>query len=144
MFSHNSYLLLGELAQVGINIPFLIKNGYELMKCNYSFHKDVDVKGQVQTRARGGVVDMTISGVPTDELIEWSLNPRRYKDGAIVFCDDTGLVLEKITFTHAACVSMCLNFIATGKSYTSVDLILNMASMSIGTTTYNSEWINID
>lgn len=102
MFSYSSFLLLGTLAQEGINIPFLTKNGYELSECNYSFNRAVDQKGEVQTKAHGGILTLCITGVPTDEIIEWAMSPRIYKDGAIVFHSQEGGVAEKLKFLRLA------------------------------------------
>lgn len=142
MFSYNSYLLLGELAQQGINIPFLTENGYELSKCNYSFSRDISSKGQVQSKAQCNIIELEFLGIPSDEIIEWSIDPRKYYDGAIVFCDEEGLVLEKLNFYHTACTYININYLNTGSAYTSCDLILSPKSLKIGEINYEGEWIN--
>ena len=142
MFSYSSYLLLGALAQEGINIPFLAKNGYELSVCNYSFSRAIDQKGEVQTKAHGGIITLCITGVPTDELIEWAMSPRIYKDGAIVFHSQEGGVAEKLKFYNTACINMNINFVDSGKSYTSCNLTLSAETLSIGSVNLNNKWIH--
>jgi len=142
MFTYNSYLLLGTLAQQGVNMPFLINNGYELSKCDYSFNRDIDQKGEVVSRSMGALFDISINRIPTNELIKWAISHREYKDGAIIFCNSEGQVLEKIYFYNAACIAFNINYIQTGKSYTSCDLMLSARNLKIGNIEYNSEWVN--
>jgi len=143
MFSYNSYLLLGILAQQGINIPFLVENGYELSKCNYSFARNIDNKGQVKSKPQCNNIELEFLGIPSDEIIEWSINSRRYHDGAIIFCNSEGIVLEKICFFKTACIYMDINYINTGSAYTSCNLVLSPKSLKIGNINYKGEWSNI-
>jgi len=142
MFSHNSYLRLGNASLEGVNPLKLTQEGYELSHCNYSFVKNIDEKGEVQSITIGGVVKVEISSLPTEELIEWSLNPRKYFNGAVVFCDDSGIPLEKIYFDEAACVSMEISYIKTGRGYMTTKLVLSAKKMTIGQITYDSRWVN--
>lgn len=142
MFSYNSYLLLGTLAQQGINLPFLTKNGYELSKCNYSFNRTIDSKGQVQSKAQCEIIELEFLGIPSNPIIEWAINSRRYHDGAIIFCNNEGVVLEKVNFFHAACTYMNINYINTGSAYTSCDLVLTAKSLKIGEVNFSSNWMN--
>lgn len=143
MFSYSCYLLLGELAQHGVNIPFLAKNGYELSKCNYSFDRGIDYKGEVRSKSKGGQFELGIMGLPTNEIIEWAMRHDKYKDGAIIFCDDQGMILEKIDFTKAACIAMSINYVETGNAYTSCDLILSANVLKIGSVNFSNEWLNV-
>jgi hypothetical protein len=143
MFSHKSFLRLGEVSTEGANMFTLAKDGYELSRCNYSFLKSIDDKGQVQSDTAGGIIEIDIPSLPAREIIEWSLNPRRYLNGAIVFCDDAGIPLEKILLAGTACVSMEISYIKTGSNYVSTSLMLSARKMTIGRFTYDSKWVNI-
>lgn len=142
MFSYNSYLLLGELAKSGVNIPFLIEHGYELCKCNYSLQREIDYKGQVQSKSNGGTFDIAMMGVPSNEIIEWGVNPRSYKNGSIIFCNSEGLVVERIDFEKAACIDIDLTYIRTGSRYTNCELSLTAEIIKIGNITLNNYWLN--
>lgn len=124
-------------------MSFLIEKGYELSKCNYSFSRHIDDKGQVQSKPSGGIFELAIMGVPTNELIEWGVNPRMYKDGSIIFCNSEGIVLEQIDFTKAACINLNLNYLSTGNGYTNCDLTLTAEQIKIGNVGFNNSWANI-
>lgn len=142
MFSHKSFLRLGSISIEGANMFTLVKEGYELSRCNYSFLKSIDNKGQVQSDTAGGIIEVDIASLPTRELIDWSLNPRKYLSGSIVFCDDAGIPLEKILLIDTACVSMEISYIKTGSNYISTSLVLSAKKMTIGRYTFESRWVN--
>lgn len=143
MFSHNAFLKLGTSAIPGGDPLSLAKDGYELSSCSYSFMKGVDSKGQVQSNTAGGIIELEIQSIPTKELIEWSLNPRRYLEGMIVFCDDKGIPLEKIMLHKTACISMEISYIKTGNGYISTSLVLSTKKMTIGRVALENKWVNI-
>ena len=143
MFSHKAYLKLGSISTQGNNPLSLAKEGYELSRCNYSFLKAIDDKGQVQSNTTGGIVEVDIQSVPTKELIDWSLNPRRYLDAMVIFCDDSGIPVEKIMLNTTACISMEISYIKTGNGYISTSFILSAKKITVGRVTYDSKWVNI-
>jgi len=142
MFGYKTYLVLGDLAQIGVNIPFLTNNGYELSNCQYSFNKSTDEKGQVKSYSSGGTFHLDLTEFPSTELINWSINPRVYKDGVIIIIDNRESVLEKIYFKHAACVSFEISYINTGQRYVNTSLILSADTLSFTNTIFNNKWVN--
>ncbi|NDV69693.1 type VI secretion system tube protein TssD [Dysgonomonas sp. 25] len=141
MFSHKSFLKIGTVSSAG-NIFDLTKNGYELASCNYSFLKNIDNKGQVQSRAAGGIIEINISALPSNELITWALNSRLYLPCEITFCDESGVSLEKLELEDVACISMDISYARSGSSYISTSLVLSAKTITIGSITYESKWVN--
>ncbi len=62
MFGHRSFLVLGGGAA---DILSLIKGGYEISKCNFSFQQGVDQKGRVSTRVYGGTIHLVLPQLPS-------------------------------------------------------------------------------
>jgi hypothetical protein len=52
--------------------------------------------------------------VPRNELIEWGMKSRKYKDGMIVVLDANNIPVEKVFFQNAACVKFGINYTLTG------------------------------
>lgn len=140
MFTHKSYLRIGSLDNVNTNN--LLANSTELAKCNYSFTKAIDDKGEVQSKAQGGIIEIELLSLPSKPILEWALKPRKYQTGMIVFCDDSGTPLEKIFFYDAACISMEITYLQTGSAYMKTSLILSAKKMMIGENIFESRWIN--
>lgn len=138
MFGHKSFLKLGALSDA--SIQGLYKDSYELQKCSYSFSKGINTDGKAQTEVRGGSINISISGIPPTDIIEWALSSKKYYDGAIVICDDNNMPLEKIYFTDAACVSMEITYTQIGKAYITTNLVLKARKMSVGNTELDNHW----
>lgn len=140
MFTHKSYLRIGSIES--LNTSNLFTDSTELAKCNYTFTKEIDNKGQVQSKAVGGIIEMELFSLPSKSLLTWGVNPRKYESGMIVFCDDAGVPLEKIIFTDAACISMDITYIQTGNAYIKTSMILSAKKMMIGNIIFESGWLN--
>ncbi len=139
MFGHRSFLVLG--AGGASEIMSLIKGGYEILDCNYSFNQGVDDKGRATTRVYGGIINITLSQLPPDPIIEWSLRPRKYLDGAIVLVDAENIPLEKLIFTQGACVDMEVNYTQTGSNYISTKLVIQVGKLIAGDgIEFENEW----
>ena len=130
MFGHRSFLMLGGGG--ASSIMSLIKGGYELLDCNYSFNQGVDDKGRATTRVYGGIINLTMSQLPPDPIIEWALQPRKYLDGVIALVDAENVPLEKLIFSQAACVDMEVSYTQTGNSYMSTKLMIQVSKLVVG------------
>jgi hypothetical protein len=139
MFGHRSFLKIGDTS--ASNILSLISGGYEILDCNYSFNQGVDNKGRATTRVYGGIINVTISQLPPDPIIEWALQPRKYLDGIIALVNAENVPLEKLIFKQAACVDMEVNFTQTGSSYMSTKLIIQTQKLVVGDgIDFDNEW----
>jgi len=140
MFGHRSFLILGGGG--ASDIISLIKGGYEISNCQYSFHQGIDDKGKATTKVLGGVVHISLSQLPPQPVIDWALQPKKYLDGVIVLVDAENVPLEKIFFKEATCVDMKVQYVQTGDTYMSTNLIIQTSRLIIGDgITFENEWI---
>lgn len=138
MFGHRSFLMLGGGAA---DIKSLIKEGYEVLDCNFSFNQGVDEKGKATTKVYGGILNITLSQLPPQDVIEWALLSRKYMDGAIVMLDAENLPLEKILFKNATCVDMEINYTQVGDGYAATKLIIQTSQLQVGDgVNFENEW----
>lgn len=122
MFTHKSYLKLGELT--GTDFTSLVKSGYELDDFEYGFQQGIDDTGKASTEVYGGTLTMTLSMLPPDTIIEWALNSRQYKKGAIIILNAQNEPQEKLLFENAACVNMSLDYTRKGRAYITTKVVL--------------------
>ncbi|PVZ13329.1 type VI secretion system tube protein TssD [Porphyromonas loveana] len=141
MFGYKSFLRIGTLEDA--SIKGLLSGGLELENCQYSFSQPMDSKGKAQGEVRGGSICMTFSNLPPDEIIDWMLNPRKYKDGTIVICGMNDEPLEKIVFTKAACTGLNLSYTRRGKSYAGTKITIHAQKLVVGSAMLENEWKNI-
>ncbi|MDR1582840.1 MAG: type VI secretion system needle protein Hcp [Prevotellaceae bacterium] len=138
MFGHRSFLMLGS--DTPADIRSLISGGYEALQVNYAFSQGVDRKGKVQTRVWGGQIKLTLPMLPPDEIMEWALSFRSYKDGVVVLCEADNLPVEKLAFTNAACVHLKVNYTNMGTGYVNTHLVIVAEELNLGNLKYESEW----
>lgn len=85
---------MGEIS--GLDFSSLIKGGFELPNCKFAFSQDIDDTGKACTEVVGGTISMTLPQLPPDVITQWALNPRQYKDGAIITLGHDETPQEKI------------------------------------------------
>ncbi len=141
MFGHRSFLRIGALNDA--SIKGLLTSGMELENFSYSFSQAVDFNGKAQGEVRSGMLQLTFANLPPNEIIDWMLNPRKYKEGTIVLCDMTDAPLQKIQFATAACTGMEINYSEAGNTYISTRIILHAKKLIIGGTLIENNWKNI-
>jgi hypothetical protein len=142
MFGHRSFLVLGGDSPA--DIKSLTEGGYEILKCDFSIEQGIQKNGKVSTRVFTSAIEVILSQFPTEELLQWGINTRSYKDGMIVLLDAENAPIEKIIFKHAACTRLELDFIQKGESYTSVNMMIQPEQLLLGTgndITLTNEWI---
>ena len=139
MFGHRSFLMLGGDAPA--DIKSLTEGGYEISDCRFSFEQGLDDKGKVSTRVYFGIIRITLHQLPHKEIIEWSINPRKYYDGAIIALDADNNPIEKVLFQNTACVNFKLYHTQHGDSYTITELVLQAEKIIVGNgIDFDNEW----
>jgi len=140
MFGHRSFLILG--GDSAADIKSLIKGGYEISKCNFTFQQGIDDKGRVSTRVYGGTIHIVLPQLPPQEIIEWAIQSRKYNDGVIVLLDAENIPLEKIFFKNAKCIGFEIEHACHGTSYSTTSIVVQTESMTVGSgITFEGEWI---
>ena len=140
MFGHRSFLIIG--GDEGGDIISLLKNGYEISSCQYSFQQGIDAKFKATTKVSGGAIHLTLSQLPPQPIIDWALRPRKYMDGIIVLVDAENVPLEKIFFKHAVCADMKVEYMQTGTTYMSTTILIHASQLILGDgVTFENEWV---
>lgn len=82
MFSHKCALIIGSTDSLG-SLDALLQIGYEVIDFRQAFEQGIDDKGEPQTEVRGGTFHCIIPQIPSEEIINWSLESMSYKKGCI-------------------------------------------------------------
>lgn len=138
MTGNRWFLRLGELSDAGV--AGLISTGFELLDCNYSLYQGVDGRGRSQTNVRVEGLNLVYDGLPSAEIIDWGLDPRKYYAGALILLDANDVPADKLFFEDGACVSFRISYIADGKSYVSTALKVSPRVLKIGDDKLTQPW----
>ena len=124
------------------DIKSLTERGYEIMHCRFGFRQGIDSNGKATTSVRGGMVEVALSRIPPDTIIEWALNSRKYIDAAIIILDADNVPVEKIFLNHAACTEFEMECTRSDNSYITVKLRITAEHMTVaGDITLTNNWI---
>ncbi len=115
---------------------------YALEAFSYQFEKDINEDGKVTSAIKSsGYIHISLSAVPTKELLAWATESRSYKDGSIHVIntsDESSIPQEELFFEYAACIDMKLSYENDHSGYFSTILTISAENLRLG----NSSWIN--
>lgn len=139
MFTHQCFLKLGEVS--GLDFTSLVTSGYELTNCKFSFSQDIDDTGKACTEVLGGTISFTLAQLPPDTIVDWALDPRKYKNGAIVTLGHNEIPQEKIFFENAACIDFSIEYTETGDAYMQTQVTIQAEFLTFDTgLTFSNNW----
>jgi hypothetical protein len=123
------------------NIQNLYLENYEVIHCEYSFHKGVSRQGEVCRDVLSGNIRLVLPVLPTDELLSWALDSLKKLNGEITIHDALEESLEKIYFEEGRCVGFRLHY-EPGEDNRPVVLVLsiNAQRMILGEVEYKNSW----
>ena len=141
MYGYRTFLKIGDIKE--IDFMSLLKNGYELSNFSYALEQPTDQNGKAQGEVQGGTLQITIDGLPSDEIIEWMLNPRRYREGAIITYGEDNASVFRIFFKKTACTRMQIKYNSMGKGFLKLSLELEAKKLILPEGEIENKWLNV-
>lgn len=141
MYGYRTFLKIGDIKE--IDFMSLLKNGYELSNFSYALEQPTDQNGKAQGEVQGGTLQITIDGLPSDEIIEWMLNPRRYREGAIITYGEDNASVFRIFFKKTACTKMQIKYISKGKGFFNLNIHLQAQNLIFPEGEIENKWLNV-
>ncbi|MFK8274590.1 type VI secretion system tube protein TssD [Capnocytophaga cynodegmi] len=141
MYGYRTFLKIGDTQS--LDIGSLLKSGYELSSFSYALEQPTDLKGKAQGEVRGGTLQLTIDSIPSNEIIEWMLNPRRYREGVITTLGEDNASIMRIFFKKAACTRMQMKYISKGKGFFSLHIQLEAKNLIFPEGEIENKWLNV-
>ncbi|MBE6325889.1 MAG: type VI secretion system needle protein Hcp [Bacteroidales bacterium] len=120
----------------------IANSGYELVDFSYELYQHIDDKGKPQSNVFLGSLSMVYPGVPTKELIDFMVNPYRYKDGSISVFDNEGKKLQEISFSTGTCVKLDFSYNQSGKGYVASSFVIAAKQIMIDSYSVENSWVN--
>ena len=136
MFGYKSVMHLGALSNVSTD-------GMELNQFSYFFSQAMDEQGKPQGEVRAGTLQMTFANLPSAAMMEWMVNPRKFKEGVVFTYNTENTLLQKISFSSAACVGMKLHYEESGDGYCATSLTVKAKKIVLAETVVENNWKNI-
>jgi hypothetical protein len=123
------------------DIRSLTERGYEISDCGFSIKQVIDDKEKMTTKACFGAIEITLSRLPSNEIIEWAFNSEKYYDGAVITLDAENVLLEKVIFQNAACTNFHMNYERQGDIHMLTEISLRAQKVIVGDgIVFDNEW----
>lgn len=116
----------------------LMGKSYNLIGFRTNVSQNVDKKGEPQSEVKGGQLNLMISQIPDNVLLQWASSRWMKKSGEIVFKNQTGTPPLRIIFTEAGCVK--LNQQVTSGVGVVTSLLLSPKEVSFNGVLLSNNW----
>lgn len=113
---------------------------YDLEQTDFTFMQATDETGKPQGEVYSGMITMNYPSLPTNELINWMMNSRKYEDGVITTYGEDGAPMQKLEFKQATCVNMKIDFQQAGSSYCNCQFMIVANKINIGDAAVDNDW----
>ncbi|MDR3338877.1 MAG: hypothetical protein LBT25_02070 [Candidatus Symbiothrix sp.] len=110
----------------------LSRERYKVIACKYAFSQQISKIGEVRSSVRAGNIYLSLSDLPTDELMAWIFDHAKYYNGEVTFIDTAGETIEQLYFDEARCVDFNLHYGADTQFCAETRLTLLAQKMRIG------------
>ncbi len=121
------------------NIQNLHHENYDVSFYEYSFHKDVNTKGEVEIEVQGGKIIVALPILPTDNLMKWVLDSSLKYNGEITINDGYTESLDRISFEDARPVKFRFHYEPGEETHLMVLLTINARRIVTGGSEFNRE-----
>ncbi len=106
---------------------------YEVTSFKYMFDKDYDRKGNIVSNVKGGNIGLTLSALPTDALMAWAFDPRKFINGHLLLHDAAdGKRKCHLSFEQARCVKCKIKYSLPETRQLGIQLTINAARIILG------------
>jgi len=126
------------MAFLKLKIPHLLNflglswEKYELVDCDYQFHKGIKRNGEVFTGLKGGILNVSINGTPSMPVLAWMFDHVKKFNGEVTIMDPWKKTIENIRFEQARLTGLLLHYKAGDEPNTVTKLSMVVESMQIG------------
>lgn len=112
---------------------------YPIAAFSTSLMQQVDNRGEPQFEVKGAKLNLTLSQLPDELLLQWATSRWMRKSGEVVFKNQTGTAPLRIAFVEAACVYLKQR-VNMGKG-TYASLLVSAKEISFNGILLESGWI---
>ena len=123
-------------------VLILGKEEFELNAFSYAFDKEINNKGEVTSKPKGGNLFISLQDIPKQSTLEWGIKHRCFKSGSarvMKLNEETHIQEEEVFFENAACTNLKLIYQRDGGNYLTTLLTISPESICIGD---KGSWIN--
>ena len=105
------------------------EKGIRILSCDFSFSQPVDEDGAPRSYVRAGLINLTITGVNDNEIVDWMIVRNMPKEGKISFLgvNESGVQQETKSLQFAEAYLVNYNEVFTDQSEMLINLSISAA-----------------
>lgn len=134
--------LLPDFAQPDGNVSAelsLLGKTYSISEFSTTFDQPTDSVGEPEGEVRGGKLELTLSQLPDDFLLQWAMSRWMRKSGEVIFKNQTGTSPLRISFVEASCVKLRQKTVDGGGAHTA--LVVSAKEILFNGVLLESGWV---
>ena len=120
------------------NVMGLSWERYELVDCDYQFHKGMNRNGEVCTGLKGGVVTVSIIGSPSMEILAWMFDHVKKFNGEVTAMDPYEETIEQVYFEKARLTGLLVDYKSSNTPTTVTKLTMVVESLQIDNANFDN------
>ncbi len=115
---------------------------FDVLACDFSFHRDVDPKGRPSSSIYGGSVNVTIESTDDTSILEAMVNNvHKSQNGSITFQKrDEDAKMKELTFEKGYITSYTESLNVIGSQPMTISFTISAMKLKIGNAEHVNEW----
>ena len=137
-------LFFGKTAAPSMVVEFLFRGKkYILEEFDMEFRQDVNDRNKPDSEVYGGIITLTISETPDEQINAWMMNPYERRDGEFRFLVNGAKIEEgaalHISFREAYCISYQKVMDPKGAGLLTT-LVISPRKLMVGREEFDNKW----
>lgn len=118
------------------------EKGIRVLSCDFSFSQPVDQDGAPRSYVRAGLINITITGINDNEIVDWMIIRNMPKEGKISFLgvNESGVQQEIKSLQFAEAFLVNYNEVFTDQSEMTISLSISAGKITLSNSTYETHW----
>jgi len=114
---------------------------FDVLKCDYSLHREVDTKGNPATGIFGGTINLSVESTDDTSIIESMVNEHKPVDGKITFMKgDEDSKMKELTWEKGYVIKYHEGLDITNSQPMGIDFTVSAMKIKVGNAEHKNSW----
>lgn len=114
---------------------------YDALSCDYSFHRDVDLKGRPDSNVHGGVIRLVVESNDDTNIVAQLMNQFKPVEGSVTFYKGiVATTMKKLSWENGHVTKYYEIFDMTSKEPMKIYFEISAEKITMGSETVDHKW----
>ncbi len=116
-------------------------NEYDVLSCDYSFHRDVDLKGRPESNVYGGEIRFLVESNDDTNIVAQLINQFKPVSGSVTFYKGIeAATMKELSWENGYIVKYHETFDTAGEEPMKIHFEISAEKIMMGSETINHKW----